>query len=473
MNQRIKKLFARFIRGAPAALALAALWTATAPLNAEAALAGSAGNTIIRNTITVNYSDAKGAGQTPVSATLDLTVNTVSAAPTILAILTSPGSTDGTGAQTSYTFRIRTNSNGPRSVSFTTADGNFGTNLATGTVPSPASGSLFLGATTIDPLDSIGTIASWAVNATYTFKVPTDGGIPSDTAETAGTTSDGVINGLKNGDIVWLYSGSAYYGPFSVGTVTETAVGSITPCTIQLTNNLGAGVLTNVATATGWQIVEEKDVTVTVTQGIDTNLLASPTWDTTLTATMGTFSANTPIAITSAHSGHLTVDKYVRNVTQSGMTGSTPSGSITFTAGGTYGPYNYWKTGITGAPGDTLEYLAVITDNGTGNSLGVLASDVVPTYSTLVNFPTNYGAAPGSGTIFAHAKLMPGAVETDLKTDNSPGNAGAAYGKTTVAAGVTTMTFYLGTGLSTPTPSAGGQLIPATTVYVIYQVKIN
>ena len=68
MNQSASRSFGKRLRRAQvAALALAALWATSIPQTAEAALPGSAGNTIVRNTITINYKDAQGAAQAAVS----------------------------------------------------------------------------------------------------------------------------------------------------------------------------------------------------------------------------------------------------------------------------------------------------------------------------------------------------------------------------------------------------------------------
>jgi hypothetical protein len=119
-------------RGVFAIVTLAVFWITMAPFCAEAALQGSAGNTIIRNRVTVAYKDNNGVVQTPVTASVDITVTTVAAAPTVLSFTPSPGSTDGTGATQAYTVWIRTNSNGPGAITFNTADGTF-TNIAAGT----------------------------------------------------------------------------------------------------------------------------------------------------------------------------------------------------------------------------------------------------------------------------------------------------------------------------------------------------
>jgi len=462
---RVPTCLGRITRGTSLVLvALAALW-ASPPGEAQAALAGSAGNTIVRNTITVNYSDAKGNAQSAVSASVDITVTTVAATPTVLSFTPSPGNTDGTGATQAYTVRVRTNSNGPGSVSFATADGSF-TNLAAGAVPS-VPGNVFLGSTVIDPSETKkGTAQTVAAAAAITFAVPNDGGVPTANAASGGTTGDGVLNGLVATDIVYLTDGTAYFGPFTVSAVSDPAVGTsatAVPGSVTLTNNTGAAI-GPFTPQYGWQIVEAKDVTVTVTQGVIPFATAqnASSWVTTVSATMGAAAAGTGTVTTNAHAGKIAIAKYVRNVT-SAVTGSgafTPPVTLNGAAN------TFYTSGVSGKPGDVLEYLAVLTDTGTGNSTAVYATDVTPTYSTLIS-ATSYGGAT-SGQIFAHARFN--ATETDLKRDNSGGAANVAYGSATGTSAGSTMTFYLGTGAST---SAGGAVSTGQAVYLIYQVKID
>jgi uncharacterized repeat protein (TIGR01451 family) len=457
--------------GAPlAATALAALWSAAVPLNSEGAVGNTSGNAIVRNTITVSYNDAMGKNGATATATVDITVTTVSATPSQLNTITA-GTTDGSTATQLYNLRIRTNSNGPRAVALTAAD-TTGTNispLGAAAVVSPSS--VFLGATIIDPTDANGTIANWGVGGSITFKVPNDGGLPTDLAETGGSNGDGVVNGLKSGDIAYLYAGgSNYYGPFSVGTVTEVAAGAGATAaadSIQLVNNLGAPAYTSLATAPGWQILEAKDVTVTVSQGTVTDPTApgGASWNTTFSATMTGATAYSQTLTTNAEMGKIAISKYARNASAA-VAGSTPYASVTIN-GATYSTANgnaFYASGVSGKPGDTLEYLAVVSNVGSGKSTAVLASDLIPTYSTLVT-GSAYGS--GSGNIFAHAKL--GGNEIDMATTGTGVNTVGFGGSTGTSAG-STMTFDLGTGSAWGT---GGNLASGQTAYIIYQVKIN
>ncbi len=344
--------------------------------------------------------------------------------------------------------RIVTNSNGPGAISFNTADGSF-TNVGAGTIPT-VPGGIFLGATIIDPSETkIGSAQTVNAGASLTFAVPNDNGAATDYAVSGGTTGDGIINAIKNGDIVYIYDGGThYYGPFTVGTVNDPAVGAgttATPGSLQLTNNTGSAI-GPFNPAYGWQIVEAKDVTVAVTQGTVSDATKPASWVTT-----------------NAHLGLLAVTKYVRNVTNGAGNsgGSGAIGPVTINGGG----FTYYMNGVTGKPGEVLEYLLTINDAGTGKSTTVTALDSIPYYTTLVTGST-YGT--GSGTVFAHTKL--GATEVDLKTDGSVGNTAVAYGASAGIAGGSTMSFYLGNNCSA---SGGGTLNSTQTLYLIYRVTIN
>ncbi len=467
MKELTRNKSSAFIRGIFAVITLAVFWITMAPFCAEAALQGSAGNTIIINTVTVNYKDNNGNAQTAVTSTISITVNTVAVAPTVLSITPSPGSTDGTGATQVYTVRVRTNSNGPGAITFSTADGSF-VNIAAGTAPT-VPGGIFLGSTVIDPTDShIGVAQTVANGASITFAAPNDGGVPTDSATSGGATGDGVLNALKNGDIVYIYSGSAYYGPFTVGTVTDPAVGAGTtaaPGSVQLVNNTGASI-GPFTPAYGWEILEAKDVTVTVTQGAVTNPTLAANWVTTVTATMGGLNGTNTVT-TNAYAGQLTIQKYVRNVTA-----AVVGGGLTLVNPPINNTVTYYQTGVSGKPGDILEYAVKITDTGTGNATAVIATDPIPTYSTLVSSSGAYGANNTGGATGTFALVYSSRTGTtgSLKVDNSGGLANVGYGKSSGQTAGSTMTFYLGIGSTT---AAGGTVNSAETDYFIYQTKID
>lgn len=454
-----------YVKSGLALLALALLGVASLPGGAQAlSLQGTAGNALVRNTITMTYTDANGTAQTPVSAHVDITINTVAAAPTIFNIDAS-GTTDGTGAPQLYHAWVRTNSNGPGSVSLSAADGS-PINLAlSGTGPTAIS-SVYLGSTMFDPNGNagiIGTAQTLAVNASITVAVPNDQQLINDAGSGAGATgANSPVNALAVNDIVYVTDGTTYYGPLTVTATSNNAAGSGTTAatsSITLTNKTASTLPTFTPTA-GWQIEEAKQFTFTVTEGVVTNATLAASWVTTMTGTMGGL-IGTGTVTTNAKEGLCTVAKYVRNVTAP-VVGGTP---ITVTADTALGGQTYYLTGVNGKPGDIMEYLVVLTNVGLGGTTGQVATDLVPTYTTLVT-GSAYGIT-GGGTIFAHAKL--GANETDMATAGTGLNTVGFGGSTGTGAG-STITFDLGTGSAWGT---GGSLATGTTEYVIYRITLK
>ena len=444
------------IAAVPLCLALAAV--------AQAALQGSAGNTQIWNRVTVSYN----AGSTPLVATSNVavvSVNTVNTAPTVRVFSPTTGNTDGTGSTQAYAVTIMTNSNGPGTVTLGALDGTF-TNIVAGAAPS-LTASPYLGATVLDPTDTyLGSSTSVNNLASITIAVPNDNGAVNDSGA-AGIAGDGIINGIKSGDVVYISNGiGTTYGPFDVGTVTDPAVGSgaaAAPGSIVITNNTGATII--FTPQVSWQIVEAKTATLTVTQGAVTAPASAASWITTVTATMGATSG-TGTVTTTAHSGSLTVTKYVRNAT------AAVAGATATTAPAGIGGLTYYQTGVSGKPNDILEYLLVISSGGTGSATSVVATDPVPVYTTLRTGATYSYTPSGSGTalmtdIFAQA--WNGTTLQTFMPDGS-GVASVGYGKSTSLIAGSTMTYYLGSG---STISTGGAIATGGTTYVVYQVTIN
>ena len=427
MKKSTRNKSSALIRGVFAVITLAVFWIMMASFGAEAATQGSAGNTIIKNTVTVAYKDNNGFAQTPVTAFVNITVNTVAVAPTVLSFTPSPGSTDGTGNTQPYIVWIRTNSNGPGAITFNAADGSF-INIAAGTAPT-VPGAIFLGSTIIDPSDAkIGTSPVIPNGNTITFAVPNDGGVTTDTPVTPGAFNDGIINALKSGDIVYIYSGTTYYGPFTVGIVTDPIVGggaTAAPGSVPLTNSSGSSI-TLPSIAYGWEILEAKSVTVTVTQGVITNPTLAASWVTTVTATMGGLNGTNTVT-TNAHGGLLTV---VKEVSADG---------------------NTWvSSGLSAAPAASLFYRITVTNAGLGSATNVFLTDPQPVYTTYTLGSAK--RATGAATTYA---LAP----TTL-TDLNPADDGYDFGVTYAG----TATYSIGT------IATGGV---STQVQLFFKVTIN
>jgi uncharacterized repeat protein (TIGR01451 family) len=267
----------------------------------------------------------------------------------VLAFNPNPGSTDGTGATEEYLVTIRTNSNGPGTIDLGAADGTFD-NIAAGAVPTINVDDIFLGSTMIDPTDGNGA-QNLNDNDTVTFAVPNDG------AEAV----DGVINGLEENDIVYLTDGTNFFGPFTVGTVSDPLIGTgitAAPGSIELTNTSGGNLA--FTPAAGWMIVESQTVTLTVTQGLITAPADPASWVTTVTATM-VDQSGTGFVTTNAVSASLTVTKMV----------STDSG-VNF------------ANSDNGAPEATLTYRITVTNNGSGLAKNVVITDPMTAFTSYV-----------------------------------------------------------------------------------------
>lgn len=410
MKTLVQSRSSGLIRIAFASAVIVALWIAAFPFKAEAALMGSAGNTIIRNTVTVNYNNAVGTAQTPVTASVQITVNTVAAAPTVLSFAPAAGNTDGTGATQAYTVMIRTNSNGPGSITLGAGDGTF-TNIAAGAVPT-IGGPLFLGSTLIDPSETkIGAAQNVAAGGNITFAVPNDGGVPTDGAITGGNTTDAIINGLISGDTVYIHNGTSYYGPFTVGTVIAPAPGAgttATPGSIQLTNASGGALA--FTPAYGWMIVEAKNVTLTVTQGVITVPASPASWITTVTATMSGLNG-TGTVTTTAHAGALSV---VKEISTDGITfTTTPAAAVN--------------------PGATLYYRITVNNTGTGNATSVVLTDPQPTYTTYVAGSAR--RATGAAVAYGSASALTDANDGDGYNFGVTTTGVATYNVGTIASG--------------------------------------
>jgi hypothetical protein len=465
MRSRTEKQPFNFRRFFTTALAVAATIAALTPLSADAALQGSAGNTMIRNQVTVNYRDNGGVVQPTVTSNMvEILVTTVNVAPTIKSVTPAAATTTGTGTTATYTVELVTNSNGPGTITLGAANG-----VATNTVPGAPTvsggGTVFLGSTIIDPSDAhTGAQSVAAAGGTIIFNIPNDKGAPTDSAVSGGATGNANVNSLGVGDKVYIYDGTTYYGILDVTAVVDNAPGAGTTAafsTITLTNNHATiPVAFNLpgTTGNGWMIVERKTLDVTVTQGTVSGSPAN--WITNLTPSMGGVSGAVTPVTTTATIANLTVIKYVRNATAA-VVGVTPVAPIPTINGASN---VFYQSGVNGKPGDIMEYLFVITNAGSANATKVIATDSVPTYTKLQTLYT------GSG--FAVAKRDGSVTEVILMPNGSVCTPAVACGNTTgglLAAG-TPMTMYLGNGSAI---NDGGVIAASEKAYVIYQVKID
>ncbi len=141
--------------------------------------------------------------------------------------------------------------------------------------------------------------------------------------------------------------------------------------------------------ATGTLVAEQKTVNVTVLPGTvsATGTPITVTVQAQVTsAGAGAASATTaPANSWSTPTANVLFTKYVRNV-NSPVTGSGATSFTINTVSSTY-----YTSGVTGKPGDTLEYVLVATNNGTSDLNGCAIADALPTSYVKLAAPGPYG----------------------------------------------------------------------------------
>jgi hypothetical protein len=321
--------------------ALAGIIGVAALLVSGSALASTAANTVISNTAVVNYNDAGGNAQAPVSASATVTVTLVPSAVT----LSSPANqtiAQGTSATLSYT--ITSTANGPDTYNLGSAAVASSVSGVTPTFPA----SVALGGTTL-------AVAANVNDATIT--VPYDGVVSA------------TVNGITAGSVI-VVGGSTY----TVSSVTKNAVANTA------TIGLGAGRIPT-AVAVGSIVGEQKTFTVSVPSGNVSVGYNSGTQTVTTTATAQTApgpatSQATPTVIT-VQRPTLTVQKLVS------LDGTT------------------FAANVSAAPGTPLYYKIIATNGGASAATQVAFTDAIPVYLTYTNGSGKY--ATSAATTYAAA----------------------------------------------------------------------
>lgn len=381
------------------------------------AMATTAADATIRNTVTVSYADAGGNAQTPLLSSVDVTVNLVRANP----ILNAPAdqSTDA-ATDAVYSYTITTAANGVATYNLTTPLAQSAGISGSTATALPAS--VTLGATTVASAVSI------AAAGTTVITVPRD------------NTVDGSINGLVVGDIV-VIGGQEFL-------IAAIGADNVGPGTTTITVNGNGSVLN---AAVGALVAERKTFSLTVDPGTVSDATVDQTITVTTTATDaidGAYTSN-DVTVTTVLSVGLTVQKLVRNST-SGAAGTGTSVS--------YGGNTYYPGGITGNPGDVLEYLIVVTKSATtASATQVRISDPVPPFTTYV--ANSLRLDNGSGLSVLNDSGADGdAGETDNNTIYIYPGAGGSDG---------------GAGAPGIGDGVGGSLGASDVSYALFQVSIQ
>jgi uncharacterized repeat protein (TIGR01451 family) len=393
--------------------ALLALLAFVLPQTAQASTSGGA---TIYNTVKVTYLY----GSTPLFAIahVSVTVNTVAALPTV----TNPlGQTIVAGALVIYNYILKSNSNGTDTYTI----------LASSLTNTPAGISAATGPSVTASVSLWGGIALGSGTGTITVPFGSTAGL------TAGVSTVQIDTSTYT--VAAITPGAAAYTNSSGNLVAEV------PTTLTLTLISGTAITTGSIIA-GTQVGEYKTTALTMsfTTGTLTTVGTNGTYASHFTITTGALPAalsfTTKDVITTVNyiGSVATIAKYVRNV-------SAPIGSGVFY---TYNANNYYLTGVTAKPGDTLEYILVSTNSGSGPVSACVVTDTLPT-----NYVSLKTGVYAGGT-------------KDITYVNEAGT--PSYLTATYAA--STLTVYVGTGA---TSSAGGTISASKNVIVLYQVTVN
>jgi uncharacterized repeat protein (TIGR01451 family) len=257
----------------------------------QAAQAATSGGATIYNTVKVTYLS----GSTSLSATanVSVSVNTVAALPTV----TNPANqTTVAGALVTYSYTIRSNSNGPDTYS-TSLLANVATNVTAATGPS---------VTASVPL--WGGIALGSGPGTITVPFGTTGGL------TAGSST--VQIGANTYTVSAIALGSAASTNASGDLVPEA------PATLTLAPIGGSAVITNASGLLGAQVGEFKNTLVAaLTTGTPSTVGTDGTYSTTFSVSTGALPAiltmPIPAVITTVSSPRVTITKVADKATAS------------------------------------------------------------------------------------------------------------------------------------------------------------
>ncbi|WP_455217542.1 hypothetical protein [Kaarinaea lacus] len=389
------------------------------------ALANMAANAVITNTATVNYDDTGGNAQAPVADSVDVTVNLVTAHPTFNAP-TPADQTTPSGISVDYLYTITSNSNGLDTYSLTSGTSAVGANITLGTI-------VFRDAADAGDITDIDlgatTVAAAAIAGATAITVPNDG------------VADGSINGIdaNAGTNTVVIGGTTY----TVASIVDNATGT---STINLSAGLAAPVAVGdlisqqrqfiLRTGTATTTVSGQTYTITVTADDGVTAGAAPTDDTITTVTLIS----------------LSVTKYVQNVDNIQACGGA---FVNVNTGLGAGLIDYCDSGVTGNPGEELEYVIVITNAaGSGQATDVIISDPVPNFTTV---SSNIALDPGTG------------VWSNVATTADNGDFGEAD--------ATTVYIYAGSGGTDAAAGVGagtgGTLNASTTTQGAFRVTIT
>ena len=435
---------------------------------AMAANAGAAATTTLENIASATYTSA--ASATPITATSNavvITINLVPAFPTVAFASSTP--TDllnlVEGQTATLTYTLTSNANGPDD--YTVIVGETSVINITGTVATAAA-AITLGGSTVavDSTIDAGCLTVASSNCVIT--------LPNDAS--AGT---GGVNGLDLGDTV-VFEGGQVCTIAPSGTLTDT--GGLTSLggtlsSIEVTGCSGAAG-TIVA---GTSVYEQATQTVAVL--IDVTSPGAPgTATLQVTAIVDGSPAITSAALTDlpvqAYVIDLTISKFVRNVTESGL---NPACGLTALSCLNVDGVLYYASGVTANPTNILEYAILASNNG-GPVTEIILTDDLTAFSSF-NGATGTSkilvettaANNSSGLCAAVGGTTDGTQGTCILSAGTPIDATiatAVAGDTiTVSAGDNGSNGATNSGVVTG--QAGGELAVGKVSVVLFQVTVD
>jgi hypothetical protein len=342
---------------------------------AQAATLGA--DHVIQNQVSVDFLDAGGLGVGGTAtaynetATVDITVNLVQAAPQVTNVTTDTLDPVSTSQSVTLIFEITSNANG-------VDDYNLENPLLTDTTDTP-SGASTIGAPSPDPL-SLGA-TSFAGGSSITFDT---GGVPSSTAITVpmdSTAADDLSGFSGAGTEVLVFRATGTTGAATAGDVVCTVTGITDGALVNDTATItiatpcdSGGVEREVLE--GDQIGERATISIVITAGADAGVMDF-TADINNTDDNDTTPTG-PVSITVV-AADLDVFKFVRNTDGANNPACGAAAFSCLTAGGD----TYYATGVTANPGDTLQY-AILLFNQAGLVTSVTVTDPLVLFTTYV-----------------------------------------------------------------------------------------
>jgi len=398
----------------------------------QQALAATAAGTVLTNAVTVDYKDGGGTAQTQLTASVNVTVSLVGGVAWGAAPVDQPTSS-GDPLAAPYTVTLTNTGNG--SDTFTIADGT-----------TESSGNLTAGTFTTTPDEDGGTAG---VQLTLFGTISSGAGVYDGTTNTTIPVGNLTVGDLTATVTTVVINGNTY----------TVAAGSTS------TSLVVAGDASADVAAAGVQIGEIATVTYDgTTVGTLSGGTATATHDHSLTATGLALDGNTAATAnvtwsTTVNNAVMTVTKYVRNATNANGNTNGVGPTVVNTV-------TYYTSGVTGNPGDTLEYAIVVANTGSGRGTDVIVTDTFPQFTAYVassvtvdtNGDGTYDHTLGAGDTEASNEVA-GIVETDT---------GDALG--------TVLKVYAGVGGVEGAAYAGGtggEVAGAAQSVILYQLPIQ